>query len=196
MIICQHCGKETPEHKYGGEKKYCSEKCRHSEEIRRYRVRHPEKVYGWKPDQKCAPPKEEAQAQFIKRCEFCGMTYEGRKRKYCSKKCSNRSSKARATDAERAKNAERSRKARQETGYKFARSKRKNDPLYYIKENARAAARNAVKSGRLDKPTHCKRCQIETVNLQGHHYRGYDRPLDVIWLCHRCHAIVEAHEKL
>lgn len=50
------------------------------------------------------------------------------------------------------------------------------------KIKARNATGNAVKAGRLVKePCHCREIRVE-----GHH-EDYDKPLEVIWLCKRCH---------
>lgn len=61
------------------------------------------------------------------------------------------------------------------------------------KERARRALRRAVKSGKVYKPARCSRCFVleEGRKIQGHHYKGYDAPLDVIWLCNLCHSIEE-----
>ncbi len=59
---------------------------------------------------------------------------------------------------------------------------------------ANNAVNNAVRDGRLDKPSQCSRCPaIE--NIQGHHW-SYEEEnwLDVIWLCPRCHA--DEHKRL
>lgn len=61
----------------------------------------------------------------------------------------------------------------------------------------------AVKSGQLTPPTVCELCGEDTVRhnrrelnirflwmpkhrIVGHHWRGYDHPLDVWWVCDRC----------
>lgn len=51
---------------------------------------------------------------------------------------------------------------------------------------ARAKLRYAVKMGRLNKPLICEVCNLKKI-LQGHH-EDYSKPLEVIWLCHGCHA--------
>lgn len=43
----------------------------------------------------------------------------------------------------------------------------------------------ALKSGRLKKPPQCQGCG-ESSLLQAHH-QNYEEPLNVIWLCARCH---------
>lgn len=53
---------------------------------------------------------------------------------------------------------------------------------------ARAQARYAVKIGKLIKPNKCESCH-DCRPLQGHH-EDYTKPLEVIWLCSRCHKDV------
>jgi hypothetical protein len=55
------------------------------------------------------------------------------------------------------------------------------------KEKARKKLRNAIQKGRITKPTRCERCATAAV-LHGHHH-NYSKPLDVVWLCVRCHAV-------
>ena len=51
---------------------------------------------------------------------------------------------------------------------------------------ARAAVAYAVKHGKLIKPDRCSECNQKRF-LDGHH-EDYDRPLDVLWLCKKCHV--------
>lgn len=46
----------------------------------------------------------------------------------------------------------------------------------------------AVKRGEIVRPDKCQVCDKESPRIEGHHYKGYDRPLDVQWLCRRCHS--------
>jgi hypothetical protein len=61
------------------------------------------------------------------------------------------------------------------------------------KDNARRAIKLAVKHGRMVRPQNCSQCGRSGVTKDGrafvhaHHHEGYDNPLDVIWLCARCH---------
>lgn len=50
----------------------------------------------------------------------------------------------------------------------------------------------AIHAGRVLRPDACAECKREC-KLDGHHHRGYDKPLDVIWLCRRCH--VRLHQR-
>ena len=56
-----------------------------------------------------------------------------------------------------------------------------------LKKAAQTTLGNAVKYGKVVKPQFCIRCW-SVGKIHGHH-RDYSRPLDVIWLCPRCHAI-------
>lgn len=48
----------------------------------------------------------------------------------------------------------------------------------------------AVKRGVITRPIVCTRCGALDPKINGHHH-DYDKPLDVTWLCYRCHAAVE-----
>lgn len=48
----------------------------------------------------------------------------------------------------------------------------------------------ALKSGKLVRPEECQRC-LEPRPVEAHH-DDYNKPLDVLWLCHRCHMRLHA----
>ena len=59
---------------------------------------------------------------------------------------------------------------------------------------AHRAVRTALKQGRLLRPEHCDKCgqrpgkaKDGRACIHAHHHRGYNRPLDVMWLCPKCH---------
>lgn len=69
----------------------------------------------------------------------------------------------------------------------------------------------AVKEGRLIRPDICELCgrsakiatELSSIfrvgyggyKLNGHHYNGYDKPLDVWWICHKCnHSLCGRHD--
>lgn len=62
-----------------------------------------------------------------------------------------------------------------------------------VKESARRAVRNAIVSGRLVPPDACPKCGANAKRrdgvraIQAHHANGYERPLDIVWLCASCH---------
>ena len=72
----------------------------------------------------------------------------------------------------------------------------RNMVIQYAKNNpekarAGSAIHNELRSGRMVKPSVCEHCGNEpekTHILQGHH-SDYTKPLEVVWLCPRCHAI-------
>ncbi len=57
--------------------------------------------------------------------------------------------------------------------------------------DAASAVRRAVATGLLIKPERCSKCnqKVPSGKLHGHH-ADYSKPLEVEWLCWRCHARV------
>lgn len=54
------------------------------------------------------------------------------------------------------------------------------------KWRARYEVSKAIKSGKLIRPKECSKCQKKCKPM-GHH-RDYESPLNVEWLCSKCHA--------
>lgn len=54
-----------------------------------------------------------------------------------------------------------------------------------LKQRARAVVNHAIRDGKLIKPVQCKDCG-EVAPLEAHH-KSYDKPLDVDWICKKCH---------
>lgn len=63
---------------------------------------------------------------------------------------------------------------------------------YPEKKKAHTYVELALFFGHMSKPNNCSRCQI-SCNPQGHH-EDYAKPLDVIWLCTKCHGFVHRKE--
>ena len=60
-------------------------------------------------------------------------------------------------------------------------------------ESARRKLNHAVRRGVLVRPDTCQRCGVKPsdtsdgrASIQGHHH-DYDKPLDVEWICAKCH---------
>lgn len=66
---------------------------------------------------------------------------------------------------------------------------RGNNPL---KCAAHYAARKAEVSGVLVRPDSCQRCGEVVAKLEKHHH-DYSKPLEVEWMCRKCHELI--HEK-
>ena len=62
-----------------------------------------------------------------------------------------------------------------------------------IKQSARRIVRDAIKRGSLLRPESCSRCkEVPSPSKDGRskihaHHHDYSKPLDVEWLCARCH---------
>lgn len=54
------------------------------------------------------------------------------------------------------------------------------------KRKAQWILSNAIRSGKVIRPSMCSACNVQCVP-EGHHY-DYTKPLDVIWMCKRCHT--------
>jgi hypothetical protein len=63
-----------------------------------------------------------------------------------------------------------------------------------IKLNASSKLRAAVKSGKIKKPKICLKCKQESKIIHGHHF-DYSQPLEVIWLCPKCHVNLQKEKK-
>lgn len=58
---------------------------------------------------------------------------------------------------------------------------------FLLRERARQAVYRALDSGAIKKPSKCRDCKKDWAWLQAHH-KDYDRPLDVAWVCQKCHT--------
>ena len=72
---------------------------------------------------------------------------------------------------------------RKEYAKEYSRKNLK-DPL---KVSARTQLNNAVKCKSIIKPNKCEKC-LERHQLNAHHC-DYSKPLEVVWLCTKCHAL-------
>lgn len=64
----------------------------------------------------------------------------------------------------------------------YKKNGRKRDP---IKQAAHTMVAEAIRKGIIVRPTECSVCN-DTNKIEGHH-NDYYQPLEVIWLCNRCH---------
>lgn len=131
----------------------------------------------------------------MKRCFKCGETkplsefyrhpkmadgYLG-KCKDCAKKDVRDNYSAKREQYSQYEHARNKTRARRAPRIGYQRKRRKKDPL---KTQARAIFAMALKAGKIQK----KPCEVcGNPKVEGHH-ADYSRPLDVKWLCFRCHC--------
>ena len=60
-----------------------------------------------------------------------------------------------------------------------------------IKRAARVKLGNAIRDGKVNRPPECEVCAAPC-KPHGHH-DDYSKPLDVIWCCTACHALIHAY---
>jgi hypothetical protein len=68
---------------------------------------------------------------------------------------------------------------------------RRKLPEVRRKEKSRAAVRDAVRAGKVYKPTSCQRCGRGHCQIQAHH-PNYNEPFNVEWLCASCHGQIHS----
>ena len=61
-----------------------------------------------------------------------------------------------------------------------------------LKIKAHNKVGSAIKNGSLNKPSCCAVCKELNAKLDAHHC-DYDKPLDIIWMCHKCHSDWHLH---
>lgn len=60
------------------------------------------------------------------------------------------------------------------------------DRKHAEKIKAQHLVQTHVRRGKIIKPTICSICNCESKRIEGHHH-DYSKPLEVIWVCNRCH---------
>ncbi len=138
-------------------------------------------------------------------CPVCSKFFVARKRyekdrkphqRYCSKKCywsrpsmdlgEARDRQSIAVNKWRLKNKDRNRASQRKRSDQW----NKNNP---DKRKSSLQLQGAVRSGKILKPDSCSECGKKAAGhgLQGHH-EDHAKPLEVIWLCAKCHKHLHA----
>ncbi len=73
--------------------------------------------------------------------------------------------------------------------YKKRYEKLRVDPEFKKKRNARCAVHRAIERGELERQL----CEVCKQRMGEAHHMDYDKPLEVSWLCRKCHA--KSHAK-
>lgn len=81
-----------------------------------------------------------------------------------------------------------------EAGKNYTKSRVKYRKVKYRKHYmVGQKVKDAIKSGKLIKPEKCSICNSMD-RIEGHH-ADYDKPLDVIWVCKKCHMMIHKNLK-
>lgn len=65
-------------------------------------------------------------------------------------------------------------------------TREENKILYPEKHEARKIMAAAVRSKKIIKPESCSLCNEISKRIEGHH-KDYSKPLEIVWLCCKCH---------
>ena len=138
-------------------------------------------------------------------CDVCGSTRPSsdfywrndlkRFRSTC-KVCWNAAAAAREATAE--KKAKRSEQRKASRAQEVNRARERKSATEYRrrhpeKADAKRIVRSAISRGDLIRPEACSQCGLGCVRADGApgiqaHHADYSKPLDVVWLCIKCHA--------
>ncbi len=61
------------------------------------------------------------------------------------------------------------------------------------KYKAHTLVNNLVRDGKLIKPNECEICNYGSDRIEAHH-ENYEKPLDIFWLCKKCHN--DIHDRI
>lgn len=64
-----------------------------------------------------------------------------------------------------------------------------------LKAAAHDAVRAAIQSGRLVRPKACERCGATPLRPLDSHHHDYSKPLDVEFVCRRCHRVADEERR-
>lgn len=150
------------------------------------------KICGEKYINKVEKPKN------IKKCLFCDkdmfLTNSQMSRQFCSKLClkKGRPRIIRTPEEQTLYNTERAKRYRNTKKGKFIVRKiaKQQYKKYKKKANARSLLNWHVNNGSILKPDACSICN-KTGYIHAHH-EDYSKPLDVIWVCPKCHKDIHS----
>ena len=143
--------------------------------------------YNIKNDSKINPDHGELKSY----CKICGKRYIRKDSihgtQICSEKC-----KIKHDSIRKQAKLDANRITHSTHKYRYPKSSRKSIEKWTaknkIKKDAHLKLRYNVKMGRIKKSSICFICGDNTL-LHGHH-QDYSRPLDVVWLCAKCHQYI------
>ena len=122
---------------------------------------------------------------YLHSCDLCKKEFEGViTRVFCDRACSNMGrNRVKLPEEQREMNKKESRRK------SAKKCKQKNSQ----KIKACYLAYSALESGKLT-PKPCEICNKASIYSEMHHH-DYNKPLEIIWLCHDCHTLVHVENR-
>ena len=78
--------------------------------------------------------------------------------------------------------------------YLNVKETRKQNVEYQRKTKVWRTTNNAVRAGKLIRPSICSVC-LEEKDIEAHH-EDYSKPLEIIWCCKDCHVELDRHREV
>ena len=133
-------------------------------------------------------------ASQMKRCRKCGK--EKPLREFCYVRDSTgRSYPHYCRPCDRKRHRVLGKRFRKQKTAKDMRWRKENREMFVVRKRARERLRRAIVSGDIIRPKKCEKCGSRPQVLQdgrpaihGHHHKGYDKWMEVMWLCPPCHS--------
>jgi hypothetical protein len=126
-----------------------------------------------------------------KRCSYCRKTKpvdQFHRRSNCASGCQSRCKECRYKTVDQAVKQTANQQWRTKNSVIHNAANQKWRANNRAKTRAHKLLDEAVKNGDLERPDTCERCGLKSSRALHGHHRDYSRPLEVLWLCAKCHG--------
>lgn len=84
-------------------------------------------------------------------------------------------------------------KLKKQSAESVRRRNKRRERKDFLKVKARRAVSSALRSGKIKKSSECNVCKTSNERIEAHH-RDYSKPLEIEWLCRKCHVDLHRRE--